>query len=47
MSEKPTQNRLANAVGSGSESADGGQSDQSGYDAAAEKGLNDVADKTR
>jgi membrane protein required for colicin V production len=38
---------LANAVGSGSESADGGQSDQSGYDAPADKGLNDVADKSR
>jgi membrane protein required for colicin V production len=38
---------LANAVREGADSSDVGQSSQSGYDAAAEKGLDDVARKTR
>jgi membrane protein required for colicin V production len=38
---------LANAVKAGSDSADSGQSSQSGYDGAAEKGLDDVTGKSR
>lgn len=38
---------LANAVSEGSESSSGAQSSQSGYDATAKKGLDDVARKLR
>jgi membrane protein required for colicin V production len=38
---------LANAVAAGAASSDSGQSDQSGYKGAAEKGLNDVAGNSR
>ncbi len=38
---------LANAVEAGSDSSEGGQSSQSGYDATAKKGLDDVTRKLR